>query len=122
MNNKDLDKKTTFNSVEEATAYLLHSLHGCFETKDIIDDDRVILPEWGITIIPFITELKEQIVNTGYYILCTEWDSMIYECSVAVGEDMRQALGMAQGSFIFGIMSAIRNMKLNENLIEGRFI
>ncbi|MBQ3546054.1 MAG: hypothetical protein IJA34_13895 [Lachnospiraceae bacterium] len=115
MKNKDLDNKMNFNSVEEATTYLLNNLHGCFETKDIIDNDRILLPEWGITVIPFVTEIREQMANTGYYIISNDWDRMIYECSVAMGKDTKQALGMAQGSFIFGIMSAIGKMKLNEN-------
>lgn len=42
---------------------------------------------------------------------------MLFECSVAMGQDAHQALGMAQGGFMFGIMSAIRNMKNNENVV-----
>lgn len=118
MNNENLEDKTTFNSEAEATEYLLQHLHGCFETEDVIDNDRLILPKWGITVIPFVSDLKEQIVNTGYYILSPEWDRVMYECSVAMGEDMKQALGMAQGGFMFGIMSAIKNMKTDEETEE----
>lgn len=69
MNNNDFsENKTTFASEAEATEFLLQDLHGCFKTEDIIEGKQIRLPEWNISVIPFVSEIKEQIANTGYYI------------------------------------------------------
>lgn len=118
MRSKDTnttDGNGLFNSIEEAEEFLINHLHGCFETDDIIDGNRVILPEWRITITPQVSEIKEQLVNTSYYITSPDWDNVLYECSAAMGSDMQQAMGMAQGGFIFGIVNAIGNMVRDEN-------
>lgn len=112
--NKDMDFQTT----DEAAKYLLHQLHGCFETEDIIDGDRLILPEWNISVIPGVSEIRENFVNTYYYILFSDSDKELFECSVAIGADMHQAMGMAQGGFIFGIGNAIGAMMRDENARE----
>lgn len=109
---------TFFHSLEEANEFLLHQLHGCFETEDIIDGDRLVLPEWRISVLPMVSEIGENLVHTYYYITSPDWDTTLFECSSAMGSDMRQAMGMAQGGFIFGIINAIGNMVRDENARE----
>lgn len=123
MGEKDTDNNVSFGSLEEAEEFLLSGLHGCFETEDTVIENRLMLPEWGITIFPKVMEIKEQLVNTSYYITSAEWDDALYECSAAVGSDMHQAMGMAQAGFLFGIMNAIGNMQRDENarMLETEF-
>lgn len=125
MGNNDLDNNSIpmegeadFNSLEEAEKFLLHQLHGCFETEDIIDGDRLILPEWRVSVTPKISQIGENIVHTYYYITSPDWDTTLFECSSAMGRDVRQALGMAQCGFTFGMANAIAAMVRGENAIE----
>lgn len=117
LENQSNEKESAqdFASTEEAAEFLLRNLHGYFETEDIIEGNRLILPEWDISVIPGVAEIKKNLVNTYYYIQSPDWDRTLYECSVAVGADMHQAMGMAQGGFIFGIADAIKAMMHNEN-------
>lgn len=109
---------TFFHSVEEASEFFLHQHHGCFETEDVIEDGRLVLPEWNIAILPVVSEIGENLVHTYYYITSPDWDMTLFECSSAIGSDIRQAMGMAQGGFIFGIINAIGNMVRDENARE----
>lgn len=126
MGNNDLynnsiaegNEETIFHSLEEANGILLHQLHGCFETEDIIEEDRLVLPQWRISIIPKVSQMEKNVVHTYYSITSPDWDRTLFECSSAMGSDMRQAMGMAQGSFIFGIVNAVTNMVRDENARE----
>lgn len=95
--------------------YLLNQLHGCFETEDIIEENRLVLPEWNVSVIPEIQELREDYCNASYYIMSPDWDMTIYECSVAMGKDVYNAIGMAQAGFTLGIGNAIGTMMRDEN-------
>lgn len=112
------EEKRDFQSVEEAGEYLLDSLNGCFETKSVIDGNIILLPEWNITVVPRVAEIRENYCNTYYYVLSPDWDMPLYECSVAMGPDIKSALGMAQGGFAFGIGNAIGTMMRDENARE----
>lgn len=121
LNNQSLtegEENKNFQSLEEAEEHLLHQLHGLFETEDIIEGNRLVLPEWNISVIPKVAEIRENYCNTYYYVLSPDWDMPLYECSVAMGADMKSAMGMAQGGFIFGIGNAIGAMMRDENARE----
>lgn len=104
----------SFDNLNDATQFLKQNICDCFENS-FIDNDSIVFPEWSISIIPTVNELKQNMVSTGYYISCPEWDTDIYECSAAIGKDPETAIGMAQGSFMFGIMDAIGNMMRDDN-------
>lgn len=126
MKNNDLhnhsiveeNEETIFHSLEEADEFLLHHLHGCFETEDIIEEDRLVLPKWRISIVPKVSQMEKNVAHTYYYITSPDWDQTLFECSSAMGSDVRQALGMAQGGFIFGIVNAVTGMVRDENARE----
>lgn len=105
----------SFASEEEAQKFLLEHMHNCFSVKDIIENGIVNLPEWNISINPYVAELNDSTITTSYYIFSPDWDETLYECSTGMGSDHHQAMGMSQGSFIFGIMDAITKMMNNDN-------
>lgn len=78
-----------------------------------IRDGALILPEWRISIRPEIAQLKEQTAVLDFYVDSPDWDRALFECSAALGSDRKQALGMAQGSFLFGMLDGIRAMVKN---------
>lgn len=116
--NTDDSENTIFHSIDEANDFLLHQLHGCFETEDIIENSRIYLPEWDVYIIPDVSEIKENIAHIYYHITSPGWNTVLFEVSSAMGANMRQAIGMAQGSFIFGIVNALTSMAKDENPIS----
>lgn len=115
VNEKD---ENSFSSIDEASAFLLNSLNNCFDIESNIQDGMVILPKWNISIYPRIDEMSEKIVTSHYYISSTEWDEPLFECSTGIGNTQKDALGMSQGSFLFGITDAIMHMINDENSKE----
>ncbi len=75
-----------------------------------IMDGALTLPEWRISIRAEIVQLKEQTAVLDFYVDSPDWDRRLFECSAALGSDRKQALGMAQGSFLFGMLDGIRAM------------
>lgn len=75
-----------------------------------IRDGALALPEWRVTIRPEISQLKEQTAVLNFYVDSPDWDRRLFECSAALGSDRKQALGMAQGGFLFGMLDGIRAM------------
>lgn len=108
----------SFTSIEEAEEFLLSHLHNCFPTESTIDNGIIHLPKWNISIQPSVAEMNDKVITTSYYISSPDWDETMYECSSGVGSDHHQAMGMSQGSFLFGIMDAIMKMIENENPYE----
>lgn len=104
----------SFASIEEAQKFLLEHLHNSFAVKDIIEGETIKLPDWNISIQPYVSEINRNVITTNYYISSPDWDEMLFECSTGMGSDHHQALGMSQGSFIFGIMDSISKMINNE--------
>lgn len=104
----------SFASIEEAQKFLLEHLHNSFAVKDIVEDETIKLPDWNISIQPYVSEMNNNVITTNYYISSPDWDETLYECSTGMGSDHHQALGMSQGSFLFGIMDSISKMINNE--------
>lgn len=100
---------------EDALAYLLHeSLHGSFEVEDVVEDDHIYLPQWQITITPVIQQLTEQSAVLDFILHSPGWDQRLYECCACAGNDTKQAMGMAVGSFLFGFMQGISKLQAKE--------
>lgn len=107
-----------FNNKNEATEFLRQSINDCYANQSCIKDENVVLSDINVTITPFVDELGKNMVSTGYYISNPEWDTDLYECSAAIGKNHKDAIGMAQGSFMFGIMDAVGNMMTDANGCE----
>lgn len=106
--------------------YLLYGvLHGSFEGKDIVGEgeDCIHIPGWNVVITPQISQLSHKSVVLDIYLYFPEWGREIYECSAGMGTDLKQALGMAIGSFMFSLMDGIGAMvsKDRPKLLETRF-
>ncbi|MBQ7776470.1 MAG: hypothetical protein IJ379_14100 [Lachnospiraceae bacterium] len=101
---------------ENAQEYLLHeSLHGMFAVDDVVENDHIYLPDWKLTITPAIQQLTEKSAVLDFYLWHPDWRMTIYECCASPGKDMHTALGLATGSFLFGIMQGITTMFAKEN-------
>lgn len=112
---KDKQAQPEFHP-ENALEYLLHhSLHGMFAVEDVVKEDRIYLPDWNLTITPVVGELTPQSAILNFYIQHPDWGMTIYECCASPGKDTHTALGMATGSFLFGIMQGIGAMFAKEN-------
>ncbi len=113
----------SFSSKEEAQKFLLEHLHNAFPVKDIIENGTVELPEWNISIRPYAAELQDRAITTTYYISSPDWDEVLYECSTGIGSDQHHAMGMSQGSFLFGIMDTVMKMMNNDkpDRLESEF-
>lgn len=108
----------SFSSIEEAREALLSNLCGSFPVESVFEDGIIRLPEWNISIQADVSEMNKSVITTTYYISSPYWDETMYECSSGMGENHYNALGMSQGSFLFGIMDTVMKMMNNENPLD----
>ncbi|GKX60270.1 DUF6348 family protein [Leminorella grimontii] len=88
---------------------IVSKLHELFEESEIRGNE-VHFPDWNVTVKPSISELKEGAANLSFYVTSPVWEAALYECCVGMGDSQEKAVGMALGSFAFGMMSGIRHM------------
>lgn len=95
----------------EALSYLLHEvLHGNFAVKDIVEENHIYLPDWELTITPVVAELTNEKAVLNFYLYSPHFKKQIHETCASVGEDPKQAMGMAIASFLFSCMSGITKL------------
>lgn len=93
--------------------YLLRGgLSGCFEMKSYISDhaECIVIPDWNLTITLQIGQISHRNVVLHFYLYSPYWENALYECSAGMGNDLKQAMGIATGSFIFSLMNGIEKM------------
>lgn len=114
-NKEDTDKYGIID-MNNANDYLLNDvLHNKMETKDVVQGDSLYCPKWDVTITPKVTQLTGQSAMLEINVYSPKWGTELYECSVGMGSDTKQAIGMASGSFLFSFMNSIAAMEQNQN-------
>lgn len=98
-------------------AYLLHTIHDIFSFGQEVDMEKgcIMIPEWQVCLTPRIQELSDRSAVLDFYIYFAAWEKEIYECCAGMGSDLKQAIGMAVGSFAFAIMDGIGKMMNGES-------
>ncbi len=113
-----------FSSLLQATTFLQKSICDCLDGPTEMRDDTIFLPKQNISLLARVVQLESTMATEEFFLSCPDWDRMIYECSSAIGADQKSAVGMAQGSFMFGLFSTIMAMlnKDNPRTFETEFI
>ncbi len=115
-NNEDIYEDGNTTDPQQVLQYLLHeSLHGMFAVEDVVKDNHIYLPDWQLTITPAIQQLTEQSAVLDFYLQHPDWNMTLYECCASPGKDTKTAIGLATGSFVFGMMKGITDMFTNAN-------
>lgn len=100
--------------------YIIEELRDIYKSQgSFVSGDRVILPSVNVAVMPEVYQLKENVATIGYHIYSPEWKNEIFEVSSAMGADSKTAVGMAQGSFIYGIMETVQAMMNDVNPREA---
>lgn len=112
-----------FNNIYDAEKFLIHNISDCIQEENTIDGNKIVIPKYNMSIMPRIEQLKENMANTSYFIDLPDYDTILYECSAAPGKDCKTAIGMAQGSFMFGILETVFCMlnKVNPRKLTTEF-
>ncbi|MDF2938845.1 MAG: hypothetical protein K0Q90_4218 [Paenibacillaceae bacterium] len=91
--------------------YILKNMQSLLASEQCeIRNGALLLPQWRVTVRPEIAQLKEQSAVLNFYVDSPDWDRRLFECSAALGSDRKQALGMAEGGFLFGMLDGISAM------------
>lgn len=115
-----------FISADNALDHLLHTLHGNLGSPDRIEGNRLFLPEWNLTISPEVSQATENSAVLNFYLSSPQWDRDLFECCAGMGSSLKQALGMAAGSFLFsfiqgiGLMEEKRDGEALETVFAGK--
>lgn len=103
-------------NLEGAYLHLLNvALHDGFQTKDIVQENCLYLPDWQLRITPEIQQLTDQSAVLGFYIHHPNWGPLLYECCASAASDAKTALAMSAASFLFGFMQGIAQLFAKEN-------
>ena len=104
---------------------ILDNIHTCLTVgNEIQDNKRVIVPKWGLTVTPEISELTDRSAVINFYLSAPDWEEPLFECCAGMGKDTDTAIGMAMGSFLFSFMQGIAMMMENEDPkpLESEFV
>lgn len=94
--------------------YLIKNMKQMFNEESEIRDNTLFIPEFSLSIRPNVVKSDNTMAVINYYLYSEKWDREIFECSASLGADKKHSLSMAEGSFIFGLMTGIRYMMNNE--------
>ncbi|MCL1851425.1 MAG: DUF6348 family protein [Peptococcaceae bacterium] len=104
---------------EENDLDIAQKLHELF-TESELQDDCVSFPNWGILVRPQINKLTDNTAQLSFNISSPEWDSEMFETSVGMGDSQENAINMALGSFVFGMMDGIKHMMKDKGYACGQ--
>lgn len=109
-----------FNKLElgDLNYYLIKNMQNTLNEESEIRDNTLFIPEFSLSIRPNVVKSDNNMAVIDYYLYSENWDREIFECCASVGNDKKHALGMAEGSFLFGIMTGIRYMAGEEYFQE----
>jgi len=79
------------------------------------ESGKIFIPKYQAELTPQISQLGEQGAVLDLFLYAPQWKKTLYECSVGMGNDVKTALGMAIGSYIFSFIQGIRMLEENEN-------
>ncbi len=104
---------------EKTLDFLLrYYLHDCFEMKDRVEDDHIVIPSWNISIYPEITDLQEDAVAITFNVECPDWDRDIVEVSAAKGKNPAAALAVACNTFMLSLVHSLSLMAKKQNAVR----
>ena len=84
-----------------------------------IVEGSIVINKWNIFINANIDNLTDKSAVINYYISSPNWDRNIFECCASAGKDTNTAIGISNGSFVFGIMTGIKAMNEGKLLDEA---
>lgn len=107
--------------IEDPAHFLLHrGMRGLFEAEEIVEGDCIVIPAWELTIRPHVARWSDQSVMLQFHLSSPKWDRDILETSAGMGSSLKDALGMAIGSFAFSLMEGIASMEQDREPDELR--
>lgn len=97
--------------IQKKERELLEELGDTLEDTDTYyRGDTLEIPAWDVSVQLEIEQLTDQSAVLNYYLDSPGWDRRLFECCAGIGKDQQQAIGMAQGSFLFGMLDGVRAM------------
>lgn len=101
---------------EKALDYVVNGLlHGGLQTETQVEGHTVLLPEYGIRILPEVEDIKPRGAVLNFWLEAPQWGKRLFECSAGMGGTPGQALGMAAGSFGFSFVEGLIRMESQED-------
>lgn len=101
---------------DNADAYLLKEVfHGSLGIKDIVRGESLYCPDWEMTITPKVADFSDRQVVMNIFMDSAKWGKELFECVAALGQDTKQAIGTAFGSFLFSFIQGLGKMERGED-------
>ncbi|MCH5205301.1 MAG: hypothetical protein J1F09_00020 [Oscillospiraceae bacterium] len=102
--------KDVHHGSKDPMEMILDDIHNCLTVKNEIRDNKVIVPEWELTISPKIDQLTDRSAVINFYLSNPDWEEPLFECCAGIGKDSHSAIGTAMGSFLFSFLHGIALM------------
>lgn len=93
------------------------------DTETVVEGDSVIFPQYDLTVLPYIEQLQERMVVLDFRVVLNKSKESFFECCAGTAGDTSTAIGMAMGSFMFGFLQTVMQMKVGEEYtsIESKY-
>ena len=104
---------------KEQELSLLEQIRDSLENVETRLQDNILeIPEWEVSLRAETAGLEEYSAVLAYFLSSPRWDRELFECCAGMGQDQQSAIGMAQGSFLFGMLDGVRAMSEGERIAE----
>lgn len=110
IDEKDFDKL----EMEDLSYYVIKNIQKLLNEETEIRDNTIYIPKFSLSLRPNVVKTNDNMAVINYYLYSENWDREIFECSASLGANKKQALSLAEGSFIFGMLTGIRYMANKE--------
>lgn len=103
-------------SEQDIIDFILFALmHRSFPKDDIINDNSIYIPEWMLIIKPVIINYADDRVEIEWNITCPLFDTGLKEETFGAGDNLKEAVFIAAGTFTASILLAVKNALTKSN-------
>ncbi|WP_300358558.1 DUF6348 family protein [Fusobacterium sp.] len=108
--------KIDFDKMElgDLNYYLIQNIKNLLNEETEIMDNTIYIPKFSLSVRPNTMKADKNMAVINFHLHSDKWDREVFECSASLGRDRKQAFSMAEGSFLFGILTGIRYMANDE--------
>lgn len=108
-----------FTNPDEVAEFILtEGIPGGIAFKSERRDDSLYIPEIDMVLTPVVHQLQDKSAGIAFYMQSDKYDKQLFEYSMGMGGDGRNAVGMALASFLFSFMEGFHKMIAKEEPTE----
>lgn len=110
-NIKKGESEYNLSEPEGIREYVKQQISELLKGDSEVQVDGVLFRQWNVFVRPGLPQVTDRGVILDMYIEAHQWGKSLYECTVGMGDDPKNRIGMALASFVFSFMQGIISME-----------